>query len=75
MDATQSRHRWCVEIPHANQVRSGSHLFIVDAPAEDDARRTAIERAGSAEARRHRRGATLDLARATVVHLALLRMH
>ncbi|GGQ79542.1 MULTISPECIES: hypothetical protein [Kitasatospora] len=75
MDAPQSRHRWCVEIPHANEIRAGRHLFIVDAPAEDDARRAAIERAESVEARRHRRGATLDLARATVVHLALLRVH
>ncbi|MFD7642989.1 hypothetical protein ACFV4P_20290 [Kitasatospora sp. NPDC059795] len=75
MDIARSRHRWCVEIPHANELRAGSQLFIVDAPAEDDARRTAIERAESVDARRHRRGAALDLARATVVHLALLHTH
>ncbi|MDR3035884.1 hypothetical protein AB0O31_04085 [Kitasatospora cineracea] len=75
MNATQSRHRWCVEIPHANEIRSGRHLFIVDAAAEEDARREAIERAESAEARRHRRDADLDLAQVTVVHLGLLRTH
>ncbi|MEV4559973.1 hypothetical protein AB0K51_23690 [Kitasatospora sp. NPDC049285] len=75
MYATQSRHRWCVEIPHATTVRSGRHLFIVDAAAEDDARREAIERAESAEARRHRRDAALDLAQVTVVHLALINGH
>ncbi|MFJ1753826.1 hypothetical protein [Kitasatospora sp. NPDC088134] len=75
MNATQSRHRWCVEIPHANEVRSGRHLFIVDAAAAEDARREALERAESAEARRHRRDAALDPAQATVVHLGLLRAH
>jgi len=60
----QPLRRWRVEIPHLDECRTGSQLFIVDASGADHALECAIARADSLEARRHRRGALLDLSRA-----------